>query len=74
MYTSDHGELFGAQGLFGKRSMFEGAVGVPLILAGPGIQADHVSQQLVSHVDLFPTLLDMTGAQAQPADADLPGV
>ena len=74
MYTSDHGELFGAQGMFGKRSLFEGAVGVPLILAGPGIQADHVSQQLVSHVDLFPTLVDLTGAQPQPADADLPGV
>jgi choline-sulfatase len=74
VYTSDHGELFGAQGLFGKRSLFEGAVGVPLILAGPGIQAGHVSEQLVSHVDLFPTLVDLTGAQPQPADADLPGV
>ena len=74
MYTSDHGELFGAQGLFGKRSLFEGAAGVPLIIAGPGVKANHVSQQLVSHVDLFPTILEMTGAQLKSGETDLPGI
>jgi len=74
MYTSDHGELFGAQGLFGKRSLFEGAAGVPLIIAGPGVKANHVSQQLVSHVDLFPTILEMTGAQLNSDETDLPGI
>ena len=73
MYTSDHGELFGAQGLFGKRCLLEGSAGVPLILAGPGIAAGHVSQQMVSHVDLFPTIVDLAGGQLAPADADLPG-
>jgi choline-sulfatase len=73
VYTSDHGELFGAQGLFGKRCLLEGSAGVPLILAGPGIAAGHVSQQMVSHVDLFPTIVDLAGGQLAPADADLPG-
>ena len=73
IYTSDHGELFGAQGLFGKRSLFEGSSGVPLIIAGPDIQQGHVSQQLVSHVDLFPTIVEMTGGQLLQEDADLPG-
>jgi choline-sulfatase len=74
VYTSDHGELFGAQGMFGKRSLFEGAAGVPLVMAGQGIRAGHVSRQLVSHVDLFPTLLDMAGGRPEAADADLPGI
>jgi choline-sulfatase len=26
-YTSDHGELFGAQGIFGKKNLYEGAIG-----------------------------------------------
>ena len=34
IYTSDHGEPFGAQGLLGKSSLYEGSVGVPLILSG----------------------------------------
>jgi len=34
VYTSDHGELFGWHGLFGKKCLYEGAVGVPV--HGPG--------------------------------------
>jgi hypothetical protein len=29
IYTSDHGELFGAHGLLGKSSLYEASVGVP---------------------------------------------
>ncbi len=58
LYTSDHGELFGAHGLFGKSNMYEGAVGVPLIVSGPGIPRGRVARQIVSHVDLFPTVVE----------------
>ena len=34
MYTSDHGDNLGARGLWGKSTMYEEIVGVPLILAG----------------------------------------
>ena len=73
VYTSDHGELFGAQGIFGKKNLYEGAVGVPLILAGAGVPEGRVVNQLVSHVDLFPTLVESAGAAAHPDDLDLPG-
>jgi choline-sulfatase len=73
-YTSDHGELFGAQGLFGKKNMYEGAIGVPLLLSGPGLPRARVSRQIVSHVDLFPTLIEGAGLGAAPEDRDLPGV
>jgi choline-sulfatase len=73
IYTSDHGELFGAQGLLGKSSLYEGSVGVPLILSGPDIPENHVVSTLVSHVDLFPTVVDGVGGQMARADVDLPG-
>lgn len=73
-YTSDHGELFGAQGLFGKKNLYEGAIKVPLLISGPGVPQGRVVQQFASHVDLFPTLLAGAGANPGAADADLPGV
>lgn len=73
-YTSDHGELFGAQGLFGKKSLYEASVGVPLLLSGPGVPQSKVSQQIVSHADLFPTLIEGAGAALTDADRDLQGV
>jgi len=73
-YTSDHGELFGALGLFGKKSLYEASVGVPLLLSGPGVPQGKVSKQIVSHVDLFPTLVEGAGASLSSADQDLRGV
>ena len=74
VYTSDHGELFGAQGIFGKKSLYEGAVGVPLIVAGAGVPQKRVVRQLVSHVDLFPTIVESAGAKLANADSNLHGV
>ncbi len=73
-YTSDHGELFGAQGVFGKKNLYEGAIRVPLLLAGPGVPAGRVVKQHASHVDLFPTLLAGAGGRLTDADTDLPGI
>ena len=73
-YTSDHGELFGAQGLFGKKSLYEASIGVPLLLSGPGVPQGKVSKQIVSHVDLFPTLVEGAGAALTHGDGDLQGV
>lgn len=73
-YTSDHGELFGALGLFGKKSLYEASVGVPLLLSGPGVPQGKVSRQIVSHVDLFPTLVEGAGANLTNADDDLLGM
>jgi choline-sulfatase len=74
VYTSDHGDLFGAQGIFGKKNLYEGSVGVPLLVAGPGVGEGRVCRQLASHVDLYPTLLESTGVGVHDADRALPGV
>jgi choline-sulfatase len=61
-YTSDHGESYGNHGLFGKCQLLETAAAVPLLISGPGIPAGQVVEQIVSHVDLFPTIVESLGA------------
>jgi choline-sulfatase len=59
--TSDHGDMLGDRGLWYKMNFFEGSARVPLVVAGPGIDACRVSAP-VSTMDLVPTLVDL----AQP--------
>jgi choline-sulfatase len=73
LYTSDHGDLYGEHGLFGKCCMYEGSIGVPLLISGPGVPAGGVAQQIASHVDLFPTIVAGAGAELAEEDATLPG-
>ena len=73
LYTSDHGDLVGQKGLLGKSCLYEGAIGVPLIVAGPGIPAGRRVVQIASHVDLFPTIVESVGGRLEADDADLPG-
>ncbi len=62
VYTSDHGEMMGSQGLMGKRVPYEESCRVPFILRYPGITVDrHKSDILFSSVDIYPTLCGMAG-------------
>jgi choline-sulfatase len=60
-YTSDHGEMAGEHGLWGKHCFYEESVRVPMILSGPGIPAGRRVQENVSHVDVYPTLCELGG-------------
>ena len=73
VYTSDHGEMLGAHGMWWKSTMYEDAAGVPLILAGPDVPAGKVVNTNASLVDCFPTIVEAVGASPGPQDADLPG-
>lgn len=44
IYTSDHGDNLGARGLWGKSTMYEESVAIPLVLAGKGVPAGKVVQ------------------------------
>ncbi|MEM7403666.1 MAG: sulfatase-like hydrolase/transferase [Pseudomonadota bacterium] len=72
-YTSDHGESFGNHGLVGKCQLLETAAAVPLVVSGPGIPAGQVVDQITSHVDLYPTIVEGAGASMIEDDADLTG-
>ena len=66
VFTSDHGDSLGERGLFFKMSFFERSVRVPLILHAPFAVAPRRVAENVSHLDLFPTLLELAGDGALP--------
>lgn len=64
IFTADHGELAMEHRQFYKMSMFEGSSHVPLLFMGPGMMSGLQLNQLVSLVDLYPTVLDIAGISA----------
>lgn len=62
VYTSDHGDQCGKRGIFGKQTLYEDAVRVPLLVAGNGISHRTISNT-VSLLDLGATLLELGGAE-----------
>jgi len=71
--TADHGQMFGEHGKWVHRnSLYEEVLRVPLFLRMPnGMSGGEVVETPVSHVDVFPTVLDLIGL---PAPAGLDGV
>ncbi len=61
LYTSDHGDMAGNRGLWAKSYMYEDSAGVPMIVAGPGIDAGQVLGTPVGLVDVHPTVLQLIG-------------
>ncbi|MCI8622487.1 MAG: sulfatase [Provencibacterium sp.] len=59
VFTSDHGELFGAHGRRAKNIFYEEAVRVPFFLRWPGKVASGVCDTPFNTVDIMPTLLSM---------------
>lgn len=57
IFTADHGELAMEHRQFYKMSMFEGSSHVPLLVTGPGLMSGLQVNELVSLVDLYPTVL-----------------
>lgn len=60
VFTSDHGEMFGAHGRRAKNIFYEEAARIPFLLRWPGqVPAGHVSDAPISNVDFMPTLLSL---------------
>jgi arylsulfatase A-like enzyme len=58
VFTSDHGEMFGAQGRRAKNIFYDEAVRVPFMARWPGhIPAGHTSDVCLNTPDIMPTLL-----------------
>jgi choline-sulfatase len=73
VYTSDHGDNLGTRTFWGKSNMYEEAVGVPLIMQGPGMSHGRRVGTPVSLVDGYPTILEAVGVPRIGAEANLPG-
>ena len=74
IFTSDNGYCLGRHGLLSKGNarflgttiarpnMFDDSIVVPFIVRWPGVvRRGSVCEEIVSHLDLFPTLMDMAG-------------
>lgn len=71
-YASDHGDGLGAHGLPFKGPFFyEELLNVPLVISWPRrFEKASVSNELVSQVDLLPTLCDLAGVELDPVDGE----
>ena len=64
VFTSDHGEMFGAHGRMKKNIFYDEAVRVPFLMRWSGkIPAGRVSDACASTVDIMPTLLGLAGVE-----------
>lgn len=68
VFTSDHGDHLGQHKMYQKMEMYDQAIRVPFLYKAPGTKPSnwHVP---VSHLDILPTILEMTGI-AMPQDLD----
>ncbi|KAL8820049.1 MAG: hypothetical protein Q9223_001655 [Gallowayella weberi] len=65
-YTSDNGYHIGQHRLPpGKECGYEEDVNVPLIIRGPSIPRGVTTNQVTSHTDLVPTILQLIGAESR---------
>lgn len=55
IYTSDHGDMIGNHGIWGKCYMYEDSVGIPMLMSGPGIEAG-INETPVSLTDMAATI------------------
>ena len=66
VFNSDHGELLGDRNSYGKRSMHDASVRVPMLLRYPGrFDGGRRCDRPVSLVDIAPTLLEAAGCDSR---------
>lgn len=58
MFSSDHGDMMGERGMWFKKTLYNPAIQVPMIIAHPEHAGTRISTP-VSLLDVFPTMLDL---------------
>lgn len=66
IFTSDHAEMMGDHWTLGKGGFFDGSYHIPLVIRDPKAPfKGHVVERFTSAVDIFPTLCDSLGVEAE---------
>ena len=67
IYSTDHGDFVGNHGMVEKAAMghniYEDILNIPLIIHYPGQTNGRKKYELVSQVDILPTILEMAGVE-----------
>jgi arylsulfatase A-like enzyme len=79
IYTSDHGDFVASHGMVEKcarfHNVYEETVAVPLIVSWPKrFKGGQVCDGLAELIDLYPTLLELTGLPAPKDSLPMPGI
>jgi len=61
VFTSDHGYHLSEHGHWQKQTLFDNATRIPLIFSGPGIESGKRTNSPVEMIDIYPTLMELTG-------------
>ncbi|MFB6218614.1 MAG: sulfatase, partial [Halobacteriaceae archaeon] len=69
VFASDHGEMLGDHGMWKKRSPYRPSAGVPLLVAGPGVDARGVVEDPATTLDLHATFRDYAGTDTGDNDS-----
>jgi choline-sulfatase len=69
VFVGDHGEMLGDHGQWQKDSPLHASVGVPLVVAGPGVADADPCDAPVTILDLHATVLDYAGVDPGEADS-----
>jgi arylsulfatase A-like enzyme len=65
IFSADQGISVGSHGLLGKQNLYDHAMKVPLVFAGPGIRRGR-TDALVYLLDVYPTVCELAGAPVPP--------
>lgn len=69
--SSDHGEMLGDHGRWGKTLPWQASVGVPLVIAGPGVKRGRIIDAPATILDLTATFLDYGRARELPGQESM---
>lgn len=72
IFSSDHGDMIGERGMWFKKTLFNPAIQVPLIIHHPQNKPGRVSGP-VSLLDIFPTLCDIAGISESDISTEIEG-
>jgi len=62
VFIADHGDMMGDHGLLWKSYFtFRSCTNIPFIISAPGLPKNMTNHNLVSQIDLMPTILDLCG-------------
>jgi choline-sulfatase len=74
VFTSDHGDMMGERGMWFKKTLYDQAIRVPMVMHWPGrLKPARVSEP-VSLLDILPTFLDIAKQDASCLVAPIDGI
>ncbi len=66
VYTSDHGDMLGSQGVMGKQKPWDESIRVPFLLLDPRAKGPRRVETPFAAPDIMPTLLELCGIPIPP--------